>query len=95
MIIIQKWNLGIIFVIAIAHVKIKVLYLYSAFLNPEICQRRITQYIGQGSSVSGTTVNPLQFVRSQLILRRYYTNKYLLVPKPHHAISSTSINPLV
>ncbi len=44
------------------------LHLYTAFLNPEICQRRFTQYIGEGGTVSGAS-EPLQLLLSQLIFR--------------------------
>ncbi len=33
-----------------------ILYIiYTAFLNPDICQRWFTQYIGEGSTVSGAS----------------------------------------
>ncbi len=59
--------------------KNKVLHLYTAFLNPEICQWRLHSTLGKAAQ-SLAPVNPLQFVLSQLIFSRLYTNKYLLVP---------------
>ncbi len=35
--------------------KVMCIYIYTAFLSHETCQRRFTQYIGEGSSESGAS----------------------------------------